>query len=234
MDESLIYNEPLPPFEFAHVLAGAIVGCVVAWFAVPWIPAVIIWTVVGAGAGRLIGHLLGVVGWSFLLGAVLGFVVGDVVKYPGTGAAIGAVAGFALAVGLVFSRRYPANSKRVLFTLSISVPILGAIDGIAMVQRVDACSDCLPRDVSLTTTFGDGGTPGPGLASFITVRRALVRLGAYCSNGVIVDRWGREIRFIRIPGEHAAGEKYERRVNEVFQTLRELKRHYTVVEMYLP
>jgi hypothetical protein len=230
MDESPVYREPLPTFEFAHILAGAIVGCVVAWFTVPWIPAVIIWTAVGAGVGRLIGHLLGVIGWSSLLGTVLGFVVGDMVNYPGTGAAIGAVAGFALAVGLVFWRRPPANSKCVLFTLSISAPILGAMDGIAIVQRVDACSACLPRHVSLTATFGDGGTPGPGLASYISVRQALVRLGAHCSNGVIVDRWGREVRFMWIPGEHAAGKTY----NHLFQELEELKRHYTVVEMYMP
>jgi hypothetical protein len=205
------------------------VGCVVAWYTFPWLTAVIFGIIFGAGAGRLVGDLLGAVGWSSVLGAVASLIVGDMLCCPTTGAVTGLMAGAVLAL----KGRPIAVPSRPGFAFVGRVALLAVAYAAVCWLSVEACSDCLPRDVGMASQFGDGHRPMyPTGPDTITVGKALFRLGAYRWNGVIVDRWGREIRFIWIPGEHPRGEKYERKANEVYRELQQLKRHYTVVEMF--
>jgi hypothetical protein len=224
-----ITDDPSPPFRPVYLVPGAILGSVAAWFLLPYIWAIALWALIGAIAGTSFGKALGAVGWSSLFGATGGVLFGDLLYWPLTGAGAGLIAGLVLALkGRPFAIPWPPRFARVS-----GIVLCAAVYVAACWLRVEACADCLPDHLTLATQFGDCGTPvvgGPGV--FITVQRALFRVGAYCSNGKLVDRWGREVRFYRIPGEGPKGKN--RNYWAMNEHIKELQKDYTVIEMFMP
>ena len=72
----------------------------------------------------------------------------------------------------------------------------------------------------------------------ITIKRELIQLGAYCKNGKIFDRWGREIYFYQVPesGGVCRVEPLVEPANshEEDNRLKSLEKRYRVIKMYLP
>ena len=71
-----------------------------------------------------------------------------------------------------------------------------------------------------------------------TIRRALIRMGAYCKHGKIFDRWGKEIYFYQVPetGGPARVEPLVEPTNshEEDDRLKSLEKRYRVIKMYSP
>ena len=84
----------------------------------------------------------------------------------------------------------------------------------------------------------------------ITIKRKLIQLGAYCKNGKVFDRWGKEVYFYQVPetggvcaaprlvtDEHGQVWQVDDRVNnshEEDDRLKSLEKRYRVIKMYLP
>jgi hypothetical protein len=131
---------------------------------------------------------------------------------------------------------------RKKLTLSLIALVLGLLVGylvyreVHLWQNVEACGPYLPEYLSLDTEFCEGYIASDKRT---TIRQKLARLGAYCRDGRIYDRDGREIRFYAmrsgITGKGHSPEKQQRLDEEVAEHNAKailLKRHYTVVEMW--
>jgi hypothetical protein len=93
---------------------------------------------------------------------------------------------------------------------------------------------CLPGGITLDTRFSLADYPREP----ITVKRKLIQLGAYCHNGKIFDRWGREIYFYQVP-EDGGPWRVEplaapTTAHEEDNRLKSLEKRYRVIKMYLP
>jgi hypothetical protein len=93
---------------------------------------------------------------------------------------------------------------------------------------------CLPGGITMDTRFSLADYPRESL----TVRRKLILLGAYCKNGKIFDRWGKEIYFYQVlePGGVCAVQPLEAPTNshEEDDRLKSLEKRYRVIKMYSP
>lgn len=93
---------------------------------------------------------------------------------------------------------------------------------------------CLPGGITLGTRFSLADYPREP----ITVKRKLIQLGAYCNDGKIFDRWGKEIYFYQVPenGGPWLVEPLEGQTNshDEEDRLRSLQKRYRVIKMYLP
>lgn len=86
---------------------------------------------------------------------------------------------------------------------------------------------CLPDGV----TAGEVVSVNPS-GTRLTVSRRLTQLKARCRRGQLVDARGRRIRFHRLEGCWGnPPADYLERMERQRQTLRDLKRRYTVIEM---
>jgi len=95
---------------------------------------------------------------------------------------------------------------------------------------------CLPRTISMDTCFSPEEVPRKPT----TIRRKLIQIGAYCKNGKIFDRWGKEIYFYQVP---ESGGVYQRdfireapkdESHEEEDRLKTLEKRYRVIKMYAP
>ena len=72
-----------------------------------------------------------------------------------------------------------------------------------------------------------------------TIRRTLIRMGAYCKHGKIFDRWGKEIYFYQVPESGGVctdfiHEAPKDESQEAEDRLKTLEKRYRVIKMYAP
>lgn len=97
-------------------------------------------------------------------------------------------------------------------------------------EQVEACEPCLPPGLKLSTEFDPTG----GRQRMATTIREQLRLvGAHCENGVILDRYGRQVFFRAIDeGGPAPTKEMEDASRRNYEELRELETKGRVIRMY--
>jgi hypothetical protein len=101
--------------------------------------------------------------------------------------------------------------------------------------NVEACSICLPNGLTLSTEFSDSHhpiSPGTTARRVITVRQKLIQIGAYCKNGVIYDRTGKEVFFYHVTEWGNPPVNYRELQEKARQELRRLEAQGTVIRMW--
>jgi hypothetical protein len=108
-----------------------------------------------------------------------------------------------------------------------SFPILLLCAFSSSAKATDSVS-CLPHDVKNDTVISGGNSP----REVVTVREALGRIGARCQDEKLVDKAGREIRFVRLIGCWGNPPvDYQEQLSRQAGEIERLKARYTVLEI---
>jgi hypothetical protein len=134
---------------------------------------------------------------------------------------------------------------RLLLILVPVVLSLGAIwwwyeDPTKVAARVEACGPYLPKDLGLDMPFCERYEDRWAWPKkTITVREKLIQLHARCQDGVIRDRWGKEIRFAwmpnyppMLPANLKQQQEWDKIREDRLKEIEELGKHYRVIEMW--
>jgi len=102
-------------------------------------------------------------------------------------------------------------------------------------ENVEACASALPADLTLATEFADSPKVIDSACNrrLTTVRQKLIEIGAYCQAGVIYDRSGKQVYFLRMQDYgfgafHGRSDLWQKQEEEAQQ----LEQRYRVVRMY--
>ena len=94
-------------------------------------------------------------------------------------------------------------------------------------------ADCLPKDVSLKGKISEElPDSSPKSEKPRTIEQKLTELKAKCSNGKLVDKRGKEIRFVQLLGCWGnPPENYQEQLDNQQVEISKLREKYTVIEI---
>jgi hypothetical protein len=105
-------------------------------------------------------------------------------------------------------------------------------------ERIGDLEPCLPDGITLSTEYFENLEDRRDFHKKRTVRNALVRLGASCKDGRILDCWEKEVRFHRVyegsgvPPPRGKENLYWEHKKEDARKLRELREQFAVIVMW--
>jgi hypothetical protein len=101
---------------------------------------------------------------------------------------------------------------------------------VANSATAESSSSCLPKDVQLKSLVQE--PPTDAQAKPLTVEQKLIAVKAKCKNGKLVDRAGKEIRFVHLIGCWGnPPEDYQEQLDRQQKELKRLREKYTVIEI---
>jgi len=98
----------------------------------------------------------------------------------------------------------------------------------SLAKGSDSILPCLPKDVGQDTLVSGGASA----QKIVTVREALARIGARCEASRLIDKTGREIRFVHLLGCWGnPPQNYQELLVAQDREIEGLKQRYTVLEV---
>ena len=100
-------------------------------------------------------------------------------------------------------------------------------------SKSDGFANCLPKDVSLKGKISEDPSDSPTKSKKPrTIEQKLIELKARCSAGKLVDKGGKEIRFVQLLGCWGnPPENYQEQLDNQQVEISKLKEKYTVIEI---
>jgi hypothetical protein len=100
-------------------------------------------------------------------------------------------------------------------------------------SKSDGFANCVPKEISLKGKISeDPPDSSPKSKKPRTIEQKLIDLKARCSNGKLVDKGGREIRFVHLLGCWGnPPENYQELLDKQQVEISKLKEKYTVIEI---
>ena len=117
--------------------------------------------------------------------------------------------------------------------LCFFILVAGLLWPVAGRSKSEGFANCMPKDVSLKGKISeDLPDSQPESKKPRTIEQKLIELKARCSNGKLVDKGGKEIRFVQLLGCWGnPPENYQEQLDKQQVEISKLKEKYTVIQI---